>query len=235
MLKFNTISEFNHGQLLFTNFEQTSTEKLLAPHGTNQVLSPFVVNYDERNWRMLVENFNSLPLGIKLQLLVDSMVLGNVGLLEYDVFLNMSKILIADEQHLPLWYMNLVLLNFNKSGIEIREIDQKHIIENLSYQQRPLLMKFLNKNFHKLKERLSEDTWETLIHTIIKATRSAEDLDELLEFCTKFANQFGNAEDLVTEGLIAVSTEINWEADVYPTFEKALDQALKNFEAVNRD
>lgn len=45
-LKLNTINEFNHGQLLFINFEQTSTEKLLAPHGTSQVLSKCFTSFN---------------------------------------------------------------------------------------------------------------------------------------------------------------------------------------------
>ncbi len=74
------------------------------------VIGAFIVNYDERNWQMLVRNFNSLPLNIKLQLLTDSFVLADAGLAEYSIFLNMSVLLIPDEQHLPLWlqYFQLV-------------------------------------------------------------------------------------------------------------------------------
>lgn len=79
-------------------------------------LGPFVVNYDQRNWNMLVENFNSLPSGIQLQLLADSLSLANVGLLDYSIFLNMSTALIPDEQHLPLWiaYFKLVFNAYHK-------------------------------------------------------------------------------------------------------------------------
>lgn len=91
------------------------------------------MNYDERNWRMLVENFNSLPMGIQLQLLVDSMVLGNVGLLEYDVFLNMSKALISDEQHLPLW------LEYYKLALRMHQRLHGRLAEKYKVSQRKIL------------------------------------------------------------------------------------------------
>lgn len=70
----------------------------------------FLVNYDKQNWRMLTENFRFLPSDIQLQLLVDSLILSDVGLLDYSIFLNMSAEMIIDEQHLPLWieYSTLV-------------------------------------------------------------------------------------------------------------------------------
>lgn len=70
----------------------------------------FLVNYDKKNWHMLTDNFRFLPSDIQLQLLVDSLILSNVGLLDYSIFLNMSAKMIIDEQHLPLWikYSTLV-------------------------------------------------------------------------------------------------------------------------------
>lgn len=68
------------------------------------------MNYDQQNWRMLTKNFKSLPSDVQLQLLVDSLVLANVGLLDYSIFLNMSAAMVIDEQHLPIWiqYSSLV-------------------------------------------------------------------------------------------------------------------------------
>lgn len=77
--------------------------------------APFVTNYDERNWELLVENFHSLPMNIKLQLLFDSMVLANMNRLDYSIFLRMSAEMVSNEEYLPLWlsYSNLVRNQMN--------------------------------------------------------------------------------------------------------------------------
>ncbi|XP_074039216.1 aminopeptidase N isoform X3 [Leptinotarsa decemlineata] len=58
----------------------------------------FIVNYDEKNWRSLIDHIMDLPPSIRAQLISDSMDLARANLISYDIPLRMiSKMAVLDE------------------------------------------------------------------------------------------------------------------------------------------
>lgn len=62
----------------------------------------FRVNYDERNWAMLADDFHNLPELIRGQLLNDALSLARAGLLNYSLALNLTTKLINDDSYSAL-------------------------------------------------------------------------------------------------------------------------------------
>lgn len=81
-------------------FELTDDSIILINRGH---LAPFIVNYDEQNWRRLAEVFDILPTDAQLQLLLDSLILAKAGILEFHVFLNMSAKIPIGTDFIELW------------------------------------------------------------------------------------------------------------------------------------
>lgn len=71
---------------------------LLNLHNTGY----FRVNYDERNWKMLADDFYNLPELIRGQLLNDALSLARAGLLKYSLALNLTEKLFNDDSYSAL-------------------------------------------------------------------------------------------------------------------------------------
>lgn len=94
-------------------FESLDDSVILMNRGH---MAPFIVNYDEENWRKLAEVFDILPMDVQLQLLIDSLALAKARILDYSVFLNMSAKIPIDTEHIQLWtyYSSLATNAANK-------------------------------------------------------------------------------------------------------------------------
>lgn len=54
-------------------------------------------------------------------------------------------------------YMNLLLLNFNKSSLLLNEKDQKYVLAHMDYNHLRALKYFTDKHFEALKQRYDEN------------------------------------------------------------------------------
>ncbi|XP_065203839.1 thyrotropin-releasing hormone-degrading ectoenzyme-like [Planococcus citri] len=135
----------------------------------------FVTNYDQRNWQMILENFNSLPTPYKLQLLFDSMILANMGKLEYTFFLNMSLSLNANERDFPLWttYHNIVTHLIRKLHGEVGRKFQEYVYRQMLTWFNKISTSHFNSYSKNEKEYIEKSKKEIKYHLTCLRSRAA--------------------------------------------------------------